>query len=549
LHAFSYGPGNRIHKKVYDPVPGLYEERIIRRGTSFAAPGCLSCRNNKKHNPMRISLIIIALTAVLCSGSYRSVHAQDMNRDLTMDMAHATEHSVKIGGQTVNYVAEIGVQPVYDDKGMVVAGLHYTYYKRTGVDDPNRPLLISFNGGPGSGSVWMHLAYTGPKVLNIDDEGYPVQPYGVSDNPYSVLDVSDIVYVNPVNTGFSRMAEGAKREMFFGVNQDIRYLADWLSNFVSRKGRWRSPKFLIGESYGTTRVSGLALELQEARWMYLNGVILVSPTDIGIERNGIVKAANRLPYFAAAAWYHEKLPTDLQSKDLVDMLPEVEAFTRDELLPALAAGAMLADADRKRIAEAAARYSGLDAQEWLDNNLMPSSSYFWKNLLRGAEDGNYTVGRLDSRYKGIDERAAGERPDYNSELTSWLHSFTPAINYYLREELGFKTDLQYNMFGPVRPWDRSGDRSGPNLRKAMAENPYLNVMIQSGYFDGATNYYDAKYNMWHLDPSGRMKDRLSFKGYYSGHMMYLRREDLKNANQDVRDFIKMSLPGSKSAKY
>jgi carboxypeptidase C (cathepsin A) len=318
---------------------------------------------------------------------------------------------------------------------------------------------------------------------------------------------------------------------------------------VSRKDRWRSPKFLIGESYGTTRVSGLALELQESSWMYLNGVILVSPTEIGIVREGIVEAANRLPYFTAAAWYHKQLPAELQNKELTDLLPEAEAFTRDELLPALSYGMELSEEKRLAIATKAARYSGLSTQQWLDNNLMPEADYFWKNLLRGAEKGNFTVGRLDSRYKGIDGKADGGRPDYNSELTSWLHSFTPAINYYLREELGFQTDLPYNMFGPVYPWDRSGDQTGPNLRKAMAENPYLNVMIQSGYFDGATNYYDAKYSLWHLDPSGRMKDRLSFKGYYSGHMMYLRREDLKNANQDVRDFILSSLPGDKPAKY
>ncbi|MFT5998390.1 MAG: carboxypeptidase C (cathepsin A) [Neolewinella sp.] len=472
-----------------------------------------------------------------------------LDRVLNMDMAQTSNHTVEINGKSIPYQATIGVQPVYNVKNEVTAGLHYTYYVRTDVKDPNRPLLISFNGGPGSGSVWMHLAYTGPKVLNIDDEGYPVQPYGVSENPYSVLDVADIVYVNPVNTGFSRMAEGADREQFFGVNQDVTYLADWLSNFVSRNNRWRSPKFLIGESYGTTRVSGLALELQDNKWMFLNGVILVSPTDIGIERNGIVKAANRLPYFTAAAWYHKQLAADLQGKDLVDILPEAEAFTQNELLPALAKGSSLSVDERVAIADKAARLSGLTRQEWLDNNLMPSTSYYWKNLLRGNEDGNFTVGRLDSRYKGIDGMAGGDRPDYNAELTSWLHSFAPAINYYLREELNFKTDLQYNLFGPVYPWDRSGDETGPNLRKAMAMNPYLNVMIQSGYFDGATNYYDAKYNLWHLDPSGRMKDRLSFKGYYSGHMMYLRREDLKNANEHVREFIQKSLPGEKSAKY
>ena len=488
------------------------------------------------------------LTLLFACLTLTALSAQPDSRRLPMDTMIVSQGRVSIKGQAVPYEVITGVQPVYDDD-KVTAGLHYTYYRRTDRDDPNRPLLISFNGGPGSASVWMHLAYTGPKVLRIDDEGYPVQPYGISDNPYSVLDVTDIVYVNPVNTGFSRMAPGADRAQFFGVNQDITYLSDWLSNWVSRHDRWRSPKFLIGESYGTTRVSGLALELQENAWMYVNGVILVSPTEIGIERAGIVEAANRLPYFAAAAWYHERLPQELQSMELEPMLEEVETYTRDVLLPALASGMDLPDERRRAIAEEAARYSGLEAEEWLDNNLMPTTSYFWKNLLRGEEAGNYTVGRLDSRYKGIDAQAGGDRPDYNSELTSWLHSFTPAINYYLRQELGFRTDLQYNMFGPVHPWDRSGDRTGYNLRQAMAQNPYLNVMIQSGYFDGATNYYDAKYSLWHLDPAGRMRDRLSFKGYESGHMMYLRRPDLETANDDIREFISRSLPGENSARY
>ena len=413
-----------------------------------------------------------------------------------------------------------------------------------------RPLVISFNGGPGSGSVWMHLAYTGPRVLNIDTEGYPVQPYGISNNPYSILDIADIVYVNPVNTGYSRTIPATGKEIdrskFFGVNADIAYLAEWLNTFVTRNNRWSSPKYLIGESYGTTRVSGLALALQNNQWMYLNGVILVSPTELGIDREGPVEVANRLPYFAAAAWYQKKLPSALQTKPLTEVLEEVEAYTINTVLPAMVMGGFLETSKKEALAEKMGYYSGIKPSVYLDHNLEIPYPYFWKELLR--EDG-YTIGRLDSRYLGIDRKSAGERPDYNSELTSWLHSFTPAINYYLQEELNFKTDIKYNMFGPVRPWDRSGDNTGENLRQAMAQNPYLHVMTQSGYFDGATTYFNAKYNMWQLDPSGRMKNRLSFKGYESGHMMYLRREDLKNANEDIRQFIKNSLPGNKAAKY
>jgi len=280
--------------------------------------------------------------------------------------------------------------------------------------------------------------------------------------------------------------------------------------------------------------------------MYLNGVILVSPTELGIDREGPAEVVNRLPYFAAAAWYQKKLPRDLQTKPLTEVLEEVEAYTINTVLPAMVMGGFLETSKKEALAEKMGYYSGIKPSVYLDHNLEIPYPYFWKELLR--EDG-YTIGRLDSRYLGIDRKSAGERPDYNSELTSWLHSFTPAINYYLQEELNFKTDIKYNMFGPVHPWDRSGDNTGENLRQAMAQNPYLHVMTQSGYFDGATTYFNAKYNMWQLDPSGRMKNRLSFKGYESGHMMYLRREDLKNANEDIRQFIKNSLPGNKAAKY
>ncbi len=488
----------------------------------------------------------------LISLSLLSLTAFSQKVKLPVDTMVVSNHSVNINGKSISYTAQTGTQPVWNEKGIPVASLFYTYYKRNDVKNTeNRPLVISFNGGPGSASVWMHLAYTGPRILKIDDEGFPVQPYGVKENPYSILDVADIVYVNPVNTGYSRLIDPEEnktdRKDFFGVRADIKYLGEWVNTFVTRKNRWLSPKYLIGESYGTTRVSGLALELQNSHWMYLNGVILVSPTEIGIERDGPVEIANRLPYFAAAGWYHKKLPSAMQSKDLDEVLPEVEEYAINTLLPVLVKGGFIAEAEKKAIASKMAYYTGVPEDVFMQNNLAVPFNYFWKELMR--EDG-YTVGRLDSRYLGIDSKSAGDRPDYNAELTSWLHSFTPAINYYLQQELNFKTDLKYNMFGPVHPWDNSGDNSGDDLRQAMAQNPNLDVMIQSGYFDGATTYFNAKYSMWQLDPSGLMKDRLSFKGYRSGHMMYLRSEDLKNANNDIRDFILNSLPkNGESARY
>ena len=474
-------------------------------------------------------------------------------RKLPADTTVTTQHAVTINGSRIDYTAVTGTQPLWDELGEPIASLHYTYYTRNNVKDrASRPLLISFNGGPGSGSVWMHLAYTGPRVLKIDDEGYPIQPYGVKENPHSILDVTDIVYVNPVNTGYSRtIPESGKevdRKKFFGINADTKYLAEWLGTFVTRNNRWNSPKYIVGESYGGTRVMGLSLALQNQQWMYLNGVIMVSPADYKAFRdNDPVSSALNLPYYTAAAWYHKALPAELQSKDLLEILPGAEAFTVNELLPALAKGGFIPEAERRAIAKKMAHYSGLSEQDIMDNNLDVPTGYFWKHLLK--EEGGHTIGRLDSRYLGIDKKLAGDRPDYSPELTSWLHSFTPAINYYLQEELNFKTDVKYNMFGPVHPWDNDNDNTRDNLRQAMAQNPYLNVLVQSGYYDGACTYFAAKYTMSQVDPSGRMKDRFEFKGYRSGHMMYLRNEDLKAANEDIRAFITRTQANGKSAKY
>ena len=474
------------------------------------------------------------------------------NREIPIDTIVTTYHTTTIKGKNVNYQAQTCTQPVWNEDGKPIATLFYTYYKRTDLKkNPERPLLFSFNGGPGSASVWMHLAYTGPRILNIDEEGYPVQPYGYKSNPNSILDVADIVFINPVNTAYSRIIDhdGKKEDgkTFFGINEDISYLAEWLTTFVSRKQRWESPKYLIGESYGGTRVMGLSAALQEKQWMYINGVIMVSPADYKVIRvGGPVSSAINLQYYAAAAWYHKKLSPKLQQKDLTEMLPEVEDFAINDLIPALAKGGFIKQEERSEIASKMSLYSGLSEKVILQNNLDISTAFFWKELLR--EEGK-TIGRLDSRYLGIDRKDAGMRPDYSAELTSWLHSFTPAINHYIQKELKFKTDIKYNMFGPVRPWNNDNDNTREDLRRAMAENPYMKVLFQSGYYDGATTYFNAKYTMWQVDPSGKMKDRFYFEGYRSGHMMYLRNEDLIKANEDIRTFLQNTTAKGKPAKY
>lgn len=482
-----------------------------------------------------------------------SFYTNAQDHRIPLDTTVVTTSTVTIKGKKIPYKATTGMQPVWNANGEIIASLYYTYYTRTDIKNrAKRPIVMSFNGGPGSASVWMHIAYTGPKVLNIDDEGFPVQPYGVKDNPNSILDVADIVYVNPVNTGYSRpvVKKGEKldKSLFFGVNADVKYLASWLNTFITRNNRWESPKYIIGESYGGTRVMGLAAELQNKQWMYLNGVIMVSPADYTVLRTqGSVDYAINLPYFTAAAWYHKMLPPALQSKDLLEILPEVENYAINTLLPAIAKGGFIDEQEKNEVAKKMSYYSGIQKKVILQNNLELTPSYFWKELLR--DKNGHTIGRLDSRYLGLDKRETGIQPDFNSELTSWLHSFTPAINYYIRTQLKFKTDVTYNVFGSVHPWDFRKNNVREGLRQAMAKNPYLKVLVQSGYYDGATTYFSAKYMMWKTDPSGKLKDRFTFKGYRSGHMMYLRNEDLQKANEDVRVFIQNSLSKGAPAKY
>ncbi|MCL2738107.1 MAG: hypothetical protein FWE30_01515 [Bacteroidales bacterium] len=488
---------------------------------------------------MRSLLVFAACTGLL--------HAQSI--EFNPDDAISTKHKTTVKGVSFDYTATTGMMPVWNLDGKPIAAVHFTYYERDGISDRSmRPLVFSFNGGPGAASLWMQLGYTGPVKLKIDEEGYPIMPYGTENNPYSLLDVADIVFVNPVNTGYSRILDkSVDRGYFFGVNEDIAYLSGWIRTFITRYNRWTSPKFLIGESYGTTRVSGLAMALQSRENIFLNGVVLVSATDLGLRRDGPVREAIFLPYMAATAWYHKKLPADLQQKDLLEVLPEVERFTIEEYIPALAWGGSLPEQRRTEIARRVSRYSGISQEAIINYNLTISTNFFWKELLR---DEGYTVGRLDSRYRGKDVVDGGERPEYNAEMVAWNQAFTPAINHYFANNLKYKTDLQYYVSGPVRPWNTEGNNTGNDLMRAVAQNPWLHVMLQAGYYDGACDYFSGQYNFWQMDKGGKFQERFSFRGYRSGHMMYLRYPDLQQANEDIREFIHNSMPDrGKAARY
>ena len=448
-------------------------------------------------------------------------------------------------GQTVSYAVEAGWIPIRDD-GKVVAKMFYVGYTKNGVTDVSkRPLIISFNGGPGTASVWMHMGFTGPRRVTYDDEGFQQKPpAGIEDNPQSILDVADIVYLDPIGTGFSRMVEGEDLHKFHGKVADIQSVGDFILTYVNKKDRWTSPKFIIGESYGTTRASGLVASVQQRFQMYINGVILVSATDLDLDRGPEINFATGIPTKTATAWYHQQLPADLQAKPLREALAESEKFAMNELLVGLGKGDQLTTAERDSLAAKIARYTGLSKQYVLEANLRIDFARHWKELLR---DQRYTVGRLDTRYLGVDKDAAGERPEYSPELADWNGPFGAAINKYLRSELKYNPDLQYNIWGNVRPWAQDDTVSvAEMLRTAMRDNPYLKLMVTGGYYDAACDYFNATYTVQHLQPGGEFKDRYRFAWYESGHMMYLRKPDLKNANDDLRSFIKWALEDVKN---
>jgi len=484
----------------------------------------------RAHHRRALAACIVAAALAPAGG----LPAQELA--LLPDSAVVTHHTTTIEGSPVRYTAEAGTLPIREN-GKTMARMFYVYYTRDGVQDTaTRPLFISFNGGPGTASVWMHVGYTGPRRVQYDDDGNALRPpVGLEDNPHSILDVADIVYIDPVATGFSRMVEGEDAHKYHGTMSDIASVGEFVRLFLTRKQRLDSPKFVIGESYGTTRASGLAGYLLNEHQIYVNGVILVSMTNLGLDRGPDMSYATSLPQKTATAWYHEQLPGDLQSRPLRDVLDEVETFALGDYLHALVLGDRLDDATRREVAGRVARYTGLDTEYVLETNLRVDARRFWKELLRGQR---LTVGRLDSRYTGVDPDAAGENPDFDPAMANWNGPFSDAVNRYLREELGYHTDLKYNIWGPVRPWTTDANvRVGEMLGDAMRQNPYMKVMIQGGYYDAATDYFSAQYTISHIQPGGELADRFRFRFYESGHMMYLRKADLANANNDLREFV------------
>lgn len=448
-----------------------------------------------------------------------------------------TRHTLKVGGQPVAYTATTGTLVLRDDNGKALASFFYVYYSRDNVTDvAKRPIFYSFNGGPGTASIWMHMGFTGPRLVTYDGEGFMVRPpFRLSDNEHSIIDVADIVFIDPVGTGFSRMAPGQDLHRFHGIADDIAAMGDFIRVFTTRQGRWKSPKFLIGESYGTTRASGLAGYLQSQHQMYLNGVILVSMTNLGIERGVDVNYATALPYMTATAWYHKKLPADLQSRPLKAVLTESEAFAMRDYLFALTKGGLIGAEEKTATAKQVARLIGVSPDFVLRSNLRVEKGRFWKELRR---DEGITVGRLDSRYTGRDRDNAGEVYEGDAALWNWDGPFAAALQIYFKDELKWETDEKYYVWGNVRPWRQDPDpRVGEMLRRAMTQNPFLEVLVLQGYYDGGTDYYSAQYTISHLDPGGTLNDRFRFAFYESGHMMYLKQSELAKTKQDLVTFI------------
>ncbi|MCA9304690.1 MAG: hypothetical protein KC996_11265 [Phycisphaerales bacterium] len=469
-----------------------------------------------------------------------------------------TYHSVVINGETVNYQAKAGFLTLADlgDKHEPTAQMFYIAYRKMDgtheegrdpefPDARERPITFSFNGGPGSSSVWLHLGVFGPmRVDTADDFGNPgPPPYQVVPNEWSLLDQSDFVFIDPVATGYSRAAEGKSPKDFHGVSQDIASVAEFIRIYLGKENRWGSPKYIAGESYGTTRAAGLVDELQDTHGISLNGVILISA--IMNFQTARFDVGNDLPYplflpsFAATAWFHETLDPRFQQMPVAQFLEEVEDFAISDYTLALARGDELPSGDREEIAERLSEYTGLSKDYILRTNLRINMPRFPKELLR---DRGEIVGRLDSRYTSWDRDDAGESYEFDPSYAAIQGLYTGAMNGYMREQLGYSSDLRYEILTNVWPWSFRGvgDNQYLNvaerLRSAMHRLPEMRVFVANGYYDLATPYFATEYTLSHMFLRPQVRDRVEMHYYESGHMMYQERSSLIKLKSDLDAF-------------
>ena len=479
------------------------------------------------------------------------------------DQISVSKHRVRIGRREIAYTATCGTVVLKEE--MEKEGKHEGEKARAKVffiaytldeespgkgdkapDRSRRPVTFSFNGGPGSSSVWLHLGVLGPRRVELDGEGRASQPPGrLVDNDLSLLAESDLVFIDPVGTGFSRLVEGENVKEYREYKRDLESVGEFIRLWTTRYGRWASPKYLIGESYGTTRASGLSLHLLQRYGMYFNGVMLVSVAlDFQVLR---FDPANDLPHvvflptYAATAWYHKRLPADLQKKSLRKFLDEVEAFAANEYAAALFQGAGLAAKDRKAVVGKLARYTGLTPEYIERTDLRIEIFRFCKELLR---DEHRTVGRLDSRFTGRDRDAAGEEFEFDPAMVEIFGAYAAAMNDYVRTELKFEADLPYEVikaFYADWGWKDYANRYAPvgdQLRQAMSMNPRMRVFVANGYYDLATPHYGSDYTVSHLALAPELRENVSVSYYEAGHMMYIHRPSLERLAAELRNFVK-----------
>lgn len=457
-----------------------------------------------------------------------------------------TKNHVLISGKRIDYTTHTGYLDLRNDTGKLIAKVFFTYYKKDGEVSSNRPVCFTFNGGPGSSSVWLHMGGLGPKrVLLLDDGTAPPPPYKYIHNEYSWLDKSDLVFIDPVSTGFSRAAPGENPKQFHGYVEDISSVGSFIRHFLSRYERWDSPKYLAGESYGTTRAAGLSKFLQDRFRIYINGIFLISPvlnfgTNDYYVGNDLPRALY-LPSYTAAAWYHKKLSPALQG-DLLKAIKESQDFALGEYATALIKGGWLTDTEKERIAEKMSYYTGLSKDYCLKANLRVEENRFYKELRRN--DG-LTIGRLDARFTGRDLDDAGETVSFDPSFANIDGPFTSALNDYFQKELNFKEEKGYDIFGSVRPWNYDNVQNqflnvAESLRDAMAKNPNLKVYVGCGYYDFATPFFTAQYDVEHMFLRPEQRKNVKFYFYESGHMYYIHKPSLIQFKKDIDAFFDSS---------